>query len=109
MSPTATLLLQPSHHHADRGQLIGSDPRVLDPSAFSAAGIPLQLAKDAIRAKCLDCVGDVDSEVRKCVAVACPLWPFRITGSLPSALKRSVLGEARQAPQVLPQASPPAA
>jgi hypothetical protein len=34
-----------------------------------------------IRAKCLDCAGSSD-EVRKCVAAACPLWPFR-TGKNP--------------------------
>jgi hypothetical protein len=33
---------------------------------------------DAVRDKCLDCcVGQV-SEVRKCTAVVCPNWPFRM-------------------------------
>lgn len=30
-----------------------------------------------IRAKCLDCAHD-PSEVRKCVSVTCPLWPYRM-------------------------------
>lgn len=30
-----------------------------------------------IRAKCLDCAHD-PSEVRKCVSVSCPLWPYRM-------------------------------
>ena len=61
-------------------QLIGRDPRetqaelhAMDHEALS----PMQV----IRAKCVDCAGSSD-EVRKCVAVACPLWPFR-TGKNP--------------------------
>lgn len=33
---------------------------------------------DAIRANCRQCSGGSTAEVRKCVAVACPLWPFRM-------------------------------
>lgn len=32
----------------------------------------------AIRAKCIDCMGGDKSEVRKCTAVNCPLFPFRM-------------------------------
>lgn len=32
----------------------------------------------AIRAKCLDCSGGSVSEVRKCAAKVCPLFPFRM-------------------------------
>jgi len=32
---------------------------------------------DAIRAKCLDCSYGQPSEVRKCEAISCALWPFR--------------------------------
>ena len=32
----------------------------------------------AIRAKCIDCMGGDKSEVRKCTAVKCPLFPFRM-------------------------------
>jgi hypothetical protein len=31
-----------------------------------------------IRAKCLDCCCGQQSEVRKCTAVRCPLWPYRM-------------------------------
>ena len=31
----------------------------------------------AIRGKCLDCCGGQSTEVDKCGAVTCPLWPFR--------------------------------
>jgi hypothetical protein len=30
------------------------------------------------RAKCLDCSGGNDAEVRKCTAVGCALWPLRM-------------------------------
>jgi hypothetical protein len=36
----------------------------------------------AIRSKCLDCCCGAASEVRKCVAVTCSLWLFRM-GSNP--------------------------
>lgn len=31
----------------------------------------------AIRRKCLDCSGGSQMEVRECVAISCPLWPYR--------------------------------
>lgn len=46
----------------------------------------------AIRAKCLDCCGNQEAEVRKCVSVTCPLWPMRM-GSLPKALRKGLKGE----------------
>ena len=35
-------------------------------------------ASQAIRAKCLDCSGWQENEVRLCGAVNCPLWVFRM-------------------------------
>jgi hypothetical protein len=32
---------------------------------------------DAMRAKCLDCVGFARNEVRECRVTACPLWRIR--------------------------------
>ncbi|MBL6952423.1 MAG: hypothetical protein ISR50_07305 [Alphaproteobacteria bacterium] len=43
----------------------------------------------AIRAKCLDCVGWMPSEVSACVSVRCPLWPFRM-GDNPLRQKRTL-------------------
>ncbi|MBT7757259.1 MAG: hypothetical protein HN732_08025 [Rhodospirillaceae bacterium] len=43
----------------------------------------------AVRAKCLDCVGWVQSEVSACVSIRCPLWPFRM-GDNPLRQKRTV-------------------
>ena len=31
----------------------------------------------AIRGKCLDCSGQQMTEIKLCVVVSCPLWPFR--------------------------------
>lgn len=61
----------------DGGELIGEDPRKVDPEIlkehFSSRN-PLK----AIRAKCIDCCGGNSAEVRKCTATGCPLWPFRM-------------------------------
>ena len=32
----------------------------------------------AIRAKCKDCCGGSEAEVRRCGMIDCPLWPFRM-------------------------------
>ncbi len=59
----------------ERGSLIAVWP----PTAAVAASAehrpmsPMQ----AIRRKCLDCSGQQMMEVKLCVVVACPLWPFR--------------------------------
>lgn len=38
---------------------------------------PLRPLK-AIRAKCLDCCGDIPSEVRNCPVTDCTLYPYRL-------------------------------
>ena len=35
---------------------------------------------NAIRRKCIDCCGGERSEVRRCEAIDCPLWPHRLGG-----------------------------
>ena len=51
----------------------------------------------AIRARCLDCCAGSADEVRKCVSLTCPSWPFR-TGKNPwSTISESRL-EAESAP-----------
>ena len=79
-------LLARSPYEADRGELIGRDPRDLTPDDFAAAGVPLMPSPKAIRARCIDCCGGDVGEVRKCVATACPLWPLRM-GNFPAALR----------------------
>jgi hypothetical protein len=73
--------LQISPYDGDEGEKVGLHPRSVPASDLLALGHPISPIK-AIRAKCLDCVGQNASEVRKCTAVDCALWPMRM-GSNP--------------------------
>jgi|JI10StandDraft_1071094.scaffolds.fasta_scaffold83989_9 hypothetical protein len=81
-----TRLLMPSPYEVDDGNQIGRDPKSLSVSEWENSGLPLLVGFKAIRAKCLDCCGGISSEVRKCVSVACPLWPLRM-GGMPPGLR----------------------
>ena len=48
----------------------------------------------ALRLRCLDCCGGSSPEVRICVAVSCPSWPFRM-GTNPYRTKRTLSEEQR--------------
>ena len=72
------LLLGPSPYEADGGELIGRDPRQIPVSDYDAAGLSGSPILKVIRAKCMDCCVGQEAEVRKCVAVACPNWPYRM-------------------------------
>ena len=50
----------------------------------------------AIRARCLDCCCGQPTEVRKCTAVNCPSWPFRM-GTNPFREKRVLSAEQKAA------------
>jgi hypothetical protein len=95
--PTEALrdLRQPSPFPGDGGELIGKDPREVPLrilSLYHRAKSPLK----AIRERCLDCCCQQPSEVRKCTAVACPSWPFRM-GVNPFREKRVLTPEQKQA------------
>jgi len=75
---TPHVFLQRSPYAEDQDGLIGRDPRKIPLADWRAAGVELSGVMQAMRAKCLDCVGYQPGEVRKCVAVTCPLWPFRM-------------------------------
>jgi len=79
MKPAAAqILLEVSPVAADGGHLIGRDPRRITADQFDQAGIESAPVLAVIKAKCLDCcVGQAD-EVRKCVLVRCPNWPYRM-------------------------------
>ena len=79
------ILLEPSPYEADGGELIGRDPRAITAGEWTASGLPRIVGLRAIRAKCLNCAGNA-AEVRKCVAISCPLWPLRM-GKLPKGLR----------------------
>jgi hypothetical protein len=78
-SPTMTLsrYLEPSPILADGGAQVGKLPGSIPLHDLRDLGHPESPIK-AIRAKCLDCSGGNDAEVRKCVATGCALWPFRM-------------------------------
>jgi hypothetical protein len=86
-------LLESSREKIDEGELVGKDPRKLSPANLLlciGAKSPLK----AIRERCLDCCVFSASEVRKCVSVDCPSWPFRM-GTNPFRAKRVLSDEQR--------------
>jgi hypothetical protein len=71
------LFLEVSPIKVDGGQKVGKLPGSVAVNHLRVLGHPESPIR-AIRSKCLDCSGGVASEVRKCVAVTCSLWPFRM-------------------------------
>src|SRR6476660_271428 len=69
--------LEISPYQADEGELIGKHPNEV-PSQTLSLKFRAQNPLKAIREKCLDCCCGNAAEVRKCVAVDCHLWPFRM-------------------------------
>ena len=63
---------------SEGGHLVGRDPRTIPAADWQAAGLPSPTPTEAARAKCLDCCGGQLREVRFCLALTCPLWPFRM-------------------------------
>jgi hypothetical protein len=87
-------LLENSACRSDEGELVGKDPRDV-PSQVLSLKFSAQNRLKAIRAKCLDCCCGNAAEVRKCVAVDCPSWPFRM-GKDPFRKKRTLSPEQRK-------------
>lgn len=81
MTSNRTLYLEPSPVRADGVFQVGKLPASIELQDLRGLGHPISPGR-AIRAKCLDCSGGNDAEVRKCVAVGCALWAFRM-GSNP--------------------------
>lgn len=69
--------LEPSPILADGGEKVGKLPDSIELRRLRDLGHPESPIK-AIRAKCIDCSGGVAVEARKCVAIKCQLWPFRM-------------------------------
>ena len=82
--------LQVSPYSSDGGNLIGRDPRELNAEDWRQLRSDFPIGLRAIRAKCLDCVY-TPAEVRRCVCVDCPLWPFRM-GSVPKGYREAASG-----------------
>jgi hypothetical protein len=78
-SPFADLKPHLAEREPSEGGLqVGRDPRTIPEMDWWAAGLPFRTLAEAARAKCLDCCGGQLREVRLCMALACPLWPFRM-------------------------------
>jgi hypothetical protein len=71
------LYLEPSPIQADGGENVGKLPGFIELRDLRDLGHPESPVR-AIRAKCVDCSGGNEAEARKCVAVRCSLWPFRM-------------------------------
>lgn len=81
-------LLEISPYRADEGELVGKIPSEV-PSKILSLKFRAQNPLKAIREKCLDCCCGNAAEVRKCVAVDCALWPYRM-GRNPFRKKREL-------------------
>lgn len=57
---------------------IGRDPRQMTQDELRAMGQEPMSATAAIRAHCLDCCAGSAYEVRCCMALRCPSWPWRM-------------------------------
>jgi hypothetical protein len=75
------------------GHPTGSDPRGMSQRELRTFGHEPMTPLAALRLRCLDCCGGSSYEVRSCVAVTCPAWPFRL-GKSPW---RTPLGEPEKA------------
>jgi hypothetical protein len=60
------------------GWPISRDPRRITEAELRALVHEPMSPLAALRARCLDYCGGSADEVRKCVAVECPSWPFRM-------------------------------
>ncbi len=60
------------------GRAVGRDPRDMKQDELESMGHSDQPLSKIIRAKCKDCCSGDESEIRKCTAVSCPLWPYRM-------------------------------
>jgi hypothetical protein len=78
------------------GQPIGRDPRLINNEDFREIGHVATPILSVIRAKCLDCCCYQPSEIRKCTATGCALWPYRM-GTNPFRAAREMSDEQRSA------------
>ena len=90
-------LCEISPYAGDEGELICKHPGEVSPEILAQYHREKNPLK-ALRARCLDCCCGMASEVRKCTAVMCPSWSFRM-GTNPHREKR-VLSPVQKAAMV---------
>ena len=59
------------------GSTEGKHPRDADADVMREIHEAAPLLR-VIQAKCLNCSSEVESEIRKCTAIGCALWPYRM-------------------------------
>ena len=74
----------------------GLDPREMSYEGLEALGFERMSPLRALRLRCIDCCVGSPSEVRACVALTCPAWPFRM-GKNPWRAERDLTDEQRAA------------
>lgn len=74
----AVLLCGVSPWLSDGGHLIRRDPWKVSAADYAAVGFEAAPLLRVIRAKCMDCCVEQESEVRKCVQFTCANWPYRM-------------------------------
>ncbi len=62
----------------ENGFAVGKNPRDMSETELAALGHTKTRITKVIRQKCLDCCGNMPSEVRRCVSASCALWPYRM-------------------------------
>ena len=80
----------------EHGLPIGRNPRTMSPDELQGLGHERMSPLKALRLRCIDCCAGSAIEVRRCTAVECPAWPFRM-GSHPWIEKREMSDEERAA------------
>lgn len=73
---------------------IGMDPRKMAPDQLKSLGHEMLPILSVIRARCVDCSGGSQTEVRYCTAIKCVLWPYRM-GTNPFREKKVLSQERR--------------
>ena len=60
------------------GDDYGKLPQDMTPEGWSTLGHSKKNIMRVIRGFCVECSGGSESEARKCTAVECQLWPYRM-------------------------------
>lgn len=87
--------LKTATEQSDEGLLVGRDPRTMTVDELNDNGHFDRPLLDVIRAKCLDCCAQNQAEVRRCTAIKCDLWPYRMSKN--PLRKRELSDEQKQA------------
>jgi hypothetical protein len=61
-----------------QGRARGRDPREMTTADLIAMGFERMSPMQALRDRCIDCCAGSQAEVRTCVSLNCPAWPFRM-------------------------------